>query len=220
MPLERCYLVDIEHEATDEGLAAFGEPRLMRVMTREDRFWVEVSRGEHRWAWGRDEAGMTWLMLGPKWGMRIAADETAVPLARLGDTYSLQVDTLLGNLLRDFDLYREPAADPAAQIVRAEPRPGAKPAWLRRAVLEIDRETKVLRRLVLSKVWPKRSVTVTFTLADSTPGDDARYRLEGHLTAPYQIFDSTSNPDLRREILLRWFGPKAERWFLRAPDKK
>jgi hypothetical protein len=218
MPVERSYLVDIDRAADDE-LTLFGERARTCVMTRGDRFWVEWTREEQRWTWGRDEAGTFWMSLGPHRGMRIAADEAGPSLVRIGDIYSLQVDTLLGNLLREFDLHREPSSDPAVRTVRAEPRPGAEPAWLRRAVLEIDGETKVLRRLVLSKVWPKKAVTVTFTLIDTTAGDETKYQIEGHLTAPYRIFDAASKPDMRREVLVRWFGPWAERWFLRAPEK-
>ena len=97
-PVERVYLVDVDRDEFTE--AGFTVPRNVRVATQGDRFWVEVNRGEKRWAWGRDRDDAIWLTLGPRRAMRIERDEMGRPLQCIGDIYSLELESLLRDVLR------------------------------------------------------------------------------------------------------------------------
>lgn len=225
LPLERCYLVETRAPAGGllEQHPIFGSPRAVRVWTRGDRFWVEVRRGERRHAWGRDVTGAFWMTLGPRRGIRIDPDETAPPLKAVCDLYSMQLDTLLNEVLRDFDLvFAEPAAgtETPVHVIRARLRPDCWHPSLRGAVLVVDAETKVLRRVALRRAvrgWPP--ALVTFTLAESRLPDEARYQPEGHLMPPFQVFDGANGPGRRRLLLTHMLGPRAARWMLEEkPD--
>ena len=58
-------------------------------------------------------------------------------------------------MLRDFDLRREDSADtgrsPTVQVVRATLKPGRRHPSIRSALIELDAESKVIRRLVLER---------------------------------------------------------------------
>ena len=213
LPLDRCYLV--EFQLTDEGAdeSPFASQfRTTRLWTRGDRFWIESTNPRARWAWGRDEDGTIWLTPGPRRGVRIGPDEVPPWLAHSCDISELRPEHLLGQLLRDFDLVREDGPTPATQVIRATRKPGRWAPPLRSAVLELDTETKALRRVVLDRTGPMRSVTTTYTLVETQTLSDDRYRLEGHLVAPFEIYSADHQPHRRPPILGLVFGPKAD-WF-------
>jgi hypothetical protein len=82
------------------------------------------------------------------------------------------------------------------------------------AELEIDAETRAVRRMVVRRVLhaDEPFATVTYTLAETASLDPADYQLEGHLTEPSEIFSRDHFPERRRELLARWFGPRARRF--------
>jgi hypothetical protein len=125
---------------------------------------------------------------------------------------------LLGEILRDFDLVREEGETPATQVIRATRKPGRVAPPIRSAVLELDTETKALRRVVLDRVGP-RSITTTYTLVETQTQADDQYRLEGHLTSPYEIFTADHHPERRGPILQLPFGPRALDWFKPTPKE-
>jgi hypothetical protein len=212
LPLDRCYLV--EFQRTDEGVDEnpfASQFRTTRLWTRGDRFWIESTNPRARWAWGRDEDGTIWLTPGPRRGVRIDPEEAPRWLIHSCDISELRPEHLIGEILRDFDLVREDGPTPATQVIRATRKLGR---WhpLRSAILELDTETKALRRVVLDRTGPMRSVTTTYTLVETQTQADDRYRLEGHLVAPYEIYTADYKPHLRQPILGIVFGPKAD-WF-------
>src|SRR5439155_7374172 len=124
----------------------------------------------------------------------------------------MEVDTLLNQVLADFDLTREEAAG-RTQVVVATLRPGRQHPNLRSARLEIDANAKVLRKVVLERT----AVTVTLTLAETRPADDARFELESYLApgAPIHAQDRPprrppfgrpppGRPDPRLDMLRRY----------------
>jgi hypothetical protein len=220
LPLDRCYLV--EFQRTDEGAddnPMAGQFRTTRLWTRGDRFWIESTNPRARWAWGRDEDGTIWLAPGPRRGVRIEPDEAPRWLAHTCDISELRPEHLLGEILRDFDLVREDGETPATQVIRATRKPGRWAPPLRSAVLELDSETKALRRVVLDRAGPLRSVTTTYTLVETQTQADDRYRLEGHLVAPYEIYTADNQPQRRPQALMLLFGPRAADWFKPLPKE-
>ena len=55
-------------------------------------------------------------------------------------------------------------------------------------------------------------LTLGARLLTQTQAED-RYRLEGHLVAPFEIYTADNKPHLRRQALGLVFGPRAADWF-------
>ena len=226
LPLDRCYLVEVQKEPdTADETAPW---RQTRLWSRGDRFWIESTNPRARWAWGRDEKGGIWMASGQGHGIRFDPDETPRWLSTTCDIMSMRLETLLDEVLRDFDLAREPAPAGTASsgiVIRADPRPGRPHPRIGGALLEIDAETRVVRRLVLKRSRQYQAVaTVTYTLVETAARDLDLYQIEGHLQPPFDICTRDRNPDRRVDLLVRWFGPKAADWFKAPPagtrDKK
>jgi len=213
-PIERVYVVDVQrHPSNDKGLNL---PRDVKVSTQGDQFWVEMN-GVRRWAWGRDTDGAIWMTLGPRRAIEVGADEMGIPLRYIGDLYTLHLETLLQNFLKHCRLER--AEGPAGtDIITAVPRRRWSERPLKRATIEVDRETKAIRRLVVEREYSSQSSSVvTFTLVDSRLADEVMYRPQGHLTEPYRLFSRETEATKRRELMVNWFGPHAERW-IQVPE--
>lgn len=204
LAVDRRYHIDIvAHPAMLERFPLLTPQREM-LWTRGDRFWIEVAFPERRWAWGQDERGSIWLACFPKRGVRFDADEVPEFLAAGISIRSLQFETLLEEVLQDFELKRMPGA---GHRIRAELKPGHSHATLRWAELDIDPDTKVVRRLVLQRTFHGTDVgTVTFTLEETGTQQDEAYQLEGHLDAGASIF-TRENRVQRMRTLIEHFGP-------------
>lgn len=210
-PIERVYVVQTERPTTgDAGLG--NPPRDVRVATQGDRFYVEMNRGERRWVWGLDAQGAIWLTLGPRRAIVVDQDECGLPLQYISHLYTLNFESLLQNCLKHCTLVNEDGPG-ATHSITATPKRRWNGGWLRKATLEVDRETKAVRRLVIERDIPQHGPsTVTFTLVDSRTADETKYRPEGHLTEPFRLLTRDTQPDKRRELMTNWFGPAAERW--------
>jgi hypothetical protein len=220
LPVDRCYLVEVQPSAPDESTSAPKYGRVDRLWTRGDRFFVESSNRQDRWTWGQDNTGAVWLTSGRKRGLRLEADEVPPGFRRLCDTLSMQFETLLDQLLDDFELTWEDADAstlPQTRVVHAV-RKGARPRGrIQEARLEIDAETKVIRKLAVKR-WSRgratawRLETATYTLVGSEAQPDLCYQPEGHLDAPFVIFSREHEPEKRNAILARLYGP----WILQG----
>ena len=214
IPVDRCYLVEVrqDSELLQEAYPMTTQARLTRLWTRGDRFWLESVNPQQRWAWGRDDRGNVWMAFGSRRGIRFGPDELPSWLKVSFDVWSMQPDTLLGEVLRDFDLRREPPGpgQPGTTVaIRATPKPGHTHPELRGARLEFDAETKVVRKLVLERTRMGRPfATVTYTLIDTQTRDDRLFELEGHLEAPYEIYTRENEPQRRRVLAMRWLAPQ------------
>jgi hypothetical protein len=215
-PMERCYVVEIRRTAqSPDGQPLLRKiPRQVRVWTCGDRFRVEMRHDQASppFVWGREQEGALWAVLGPHRGVRITAEQAPRPLALLADVYSLNIDTLLDNVLRDCTITEEPAGaeGKGSRILRAEPQSARTRLWLRRATLEIDREAKVLRRLVLTRNrLGIPFAEAVFTLAETQPADLASYQLSSRLDPPFRIHEGTIDPAVKLEVLTRWLGARA-----------
>ena len=216
LPLDRCYLVQSVPEG--DGLLArypqVAQPRETRLWTRGDRFWIESTNPEKHWAWGRDQ-GRVWMALGGAKGVWFDRDELAEnddlahAVTVACDLYSMRVETLLTEVLADFDLKRENTATAGAVTthrIRAALKPGVSSPRLRAAVLEIDAETRVMRRLVLHRTRRGEPVaTVTFTLVETRAQGDETYTLEGHLNPDAQVYGRGSDWAQRTAALRKFF---------------
>lgn len=211
LPLDRCYLVEVQRDAPLPGevVPSAPPPRVIRLWTRGDRIWVESVQPQRRWAWGRDGAGNVWMAFGGHRGLRFTRDEVPPWLALGCDVFAMRVEILLNDVLRDFDLRRTTAEVPATQVVTATLKPGHTHPNLRQARIDIDAETKVIRRLVLVRTrLGQPFATITYTLVETRSQDDSQYLLEGHLTEPFEVLTPTTDPRRCRETLDGWFDPR------------
>ena len=219
LPLDRCYLVEFKRDSAlfDECSPMTSQVEVTRTWTRGDQFWVESANPELRWAWGREKSNRIWLAAGPHRAVRLEPDEVPRWLGLFYSLCGIQLEQLLGEVLRDFDLEREtPAGDvrPATQVIRARLKPGRSHPQIRSAVLELDVETRVLRRMVIERTTKGQPfATVTYTLVETKTLDDGKFQLEGHLTPPYNVYTHDVEPERRRELLTLWFGPNSGPWF-------
>ena len=118
---------------------------------------------------------------------------------------------MLEEVLRDFTLtWDHDTALPGLKVVHAVGNPGRRQPWLKEARLEIDSETKVLRKAIVTR-WIKQReiVTVTYTLAGMEAQPDGSYQLESRLESPSVIYSRTNKPEKRLEIMTKLFGPQA-----------
>jgi hypothetical protein len=223
MPVDRCYLVEVRRESSMAAELSPASPqvRLTRLWTRGDRFWVESVRPEQRWAWGRDDQNRFWIAFGPHTAVSLEADEVPYGITIYCDLHALNVEKLLSDVLNRFEVNRESNADdadPSTIRIHATARKVAQQKQqqhpsIQAVDLEIDAETRVVRRMVVRRVLnglPFATVTYTLSETDSLDPDD--YLLEGHLTDPFEIYTRDHVPQRRKELLARWFGPRNERW--------
>jgi hypothetical protein len=222
LPIDRCYLVEIRRESSlvAELSPANPQVRQTRLWTRGDRFWVESAHPAQRWAWGRDEANRFWIAFGPHAAVRMDADEVPFWLNVYCDLHSLNIEKWLGEVLNRFELTRETkpgAADASTIVIRAKAKAhggASQYPSVASAELEIDAETRVVRRMVVRRALNGEPfATVTYTLAETDALDPADYRLEGHVSDPSEIFTRENKPERRKELLARWFGPRSMRRF-------
>jgi hypothetical protein len=222
LPIDRCYLVEVRRESSLVAELSPANPQIRqnRLWTRGDRFWVESAHPEQRWAWGRDEANRFWIAFGPHTAVSMEAVEVPFWLNVYCDLHSLNVEKWLSEVLSRFELTREAKpedVDSSTIAVRARAKTRSlNPQYpsVESAELEIDAETRVVRRMVVRRVLNgKPFATVTYTLAETDARDPADYRLEGHLSEPSEIYTRENKPERRKELLARWFGPRTGRRF-------
>ncbi len=209
LPVDRCYLIEAEwHGAAPRRDFPLIAPDGVRLWTRGDRFRIESTVGKGPISWGRDKQGTIWLAVLPRVGVRFDDGEAPESLAFACEVYSLRLETLLDVLLKEFELHREPGADRrATEHISATLKPGGQSRFMRSAHLEVDSETKVVKKLVLDRVFSRGfAATVTLTLVESTVLNEASYELEGNLKAPYRIHSRGFEPERRREMLMRRLG--------------
>ncbi len=220
IPVDRCYLVEVRRESPVAAELAPNSPqvRLTRLWTRGDRFWVESARADQRWAWGRDKEDRFWIAFGPHTAVRMGADEVPPWLNLYCDLHSLNVERWLGEVLDRFDLTRETDSSESDSLTiritakaRAFEIPPPVPS-IDRAEIEVDAQTRVIRRMVVRRVWKGEPfATVTYSLLETDALDPTDYQVEGHLSDPSEIFTRDHEPQRRKELLARWFGGRPGR---------
>lgn len=203
--LDRCYRVEIKREASSEGIGSSPATRESRLWTRGDRFWIETRFGERTVAWGREAGGAVWFSFSPELGVRMDPDEVREQLALACELRSLQIESLLRSVLADFDLRREPGGA-RSQIIHAQLKAGRTHPLYRAALLEVDAESGVLRRVLMHRVLRGQSKVVTFTLLETSLQGEGAYTLAGHLTPQAKVYDRLTEPGKRGPLLARFFS--------------
>ncbi len=210
LPVDRCYLVQTQVAPADlENYRLLPAQRETRLWTRGDRFWMEPPRADRQGGWGRDEAGRVWFATpNRKAGFCFEPDEVPQGLRVACELRSMRVETLLRDILTDFDL-REERSKPnnagSTRLVHATLKPNRQRA-MRSVTMEMDGESKVLKRVVLSRASQGGpGSTLTLTLIETSVQDDDVYRLKGHLDADAHIYSTEEPPPNRLQMLRRQY---------------
>lgn len=164
------------------------------VYTRGDRFRVVTKDRGHEIAWGQDEMRNVWVVDNGMVGFNFEPGEAPQLLGRQRAFLSLNVRQLVKRFLDDFDLTLEKghAAEGQAVVrVHATLKPGKKSDPISSAWIEIEKKTKVIRRLELERAKPGlRPGGFTFTLVEQTALADDAYRVDGNLAEGGEVFGS------------------------------
>jgi hypothetical protein len=195
--LDRCYRVEVRGERDGDA-----PPRQESLLwTRGDAFWTEIRGPEQTAPWGRDSSGSVWFALSPKIGARLTAAEVPEELETVCELRSVRLETLLREILADYELRREPAT-PETDLIHAEAKVGAAHAKYSSVLLEVDAGTHVLRRVTLHRAYAGRAVAVvSFTFIHSAMQSDVSYSLEGHLDPDGVVLDRRSGRGRRAQVI-------------------
>jgi hypothetical protein len=205
LPVDRCYLVTRQREGGQSPDSSL--PRVDRLWTRGAQFYWESSNFKYNWAWGRDEQGAVWLTHGNRQGIKLGQDELPPWLATLCEVLSLEMETLLDNVLHGYKLTVKDSDAPGTTSIHAVAQPGGPHPWLREATLEIDRENRVVRRATVTRrLRDGQIATTSYTLVATEAQPGERYQLQGHLESPFEVLARDHKPERRQAILAKLFG--------------
>jgi len=205
-PLDRRYAVRIE--PTRPGLRNPAgrplQPRESTLWARDDRFVQSMEAAGRDLVWGRGARGAVWFAVSRRSVAVFEADEIPDTLRELCDLRTLDLETLLASLLADFDLERTGRTASTDMIV-ARPRAGTGPSKFGSVELEIDRESMLVRSVVLERRHRDRQVAIgRFTLEETASGREAEYEWRSHVDPDAEVWDHRSAPGGRRELLLEF----------------
>ncbi len=208
---DRCYTQSVHLSGgllAKFPLLAEGE-RTVTICNRGNRFVVEPGFGG-RGAWGRDEAGRVWVAPTREAAARFDESELPASIREAVKIRGLELDTLLDDVLKDFDLeWGEPPQGSSNFTIKATRRGQVGFLQLASAVLVIEKDTKLVRSLVLRRhLGPEAVATISFTLTGSTEKDSATYTPEGHVDPGKPVYDNT-RPLLRGLVITRLLKERA-----------
>jgi len=206
-PLDRCYAVTYQDDKgqLDRDMLVPMQPQA-RLWTRGDRFWMESAKRPTIGTWGRDETGQVWVAPLPQFGVRFAHDKIPAPIKSACDLFSMDVPTLLSDVLANFELERETTAEEPVQTVRAQLKGGQEQKTLRTVRLQIDTRKSIAQRLESTRSYKNATITTTFELVETRAQPDERYRLEGHLKKGARVLSGDLKALQRFEELRKLFS--------------
>lgn len=211
--VERVYSVTVDRSDSGEDL---GVSREITVNILADRFWLEIS-GFRDFSLGKEPDGSVWIAVGSRRGMRIESDEIGPLLRDMTELYSLQVETLLADVLRDHEIEKFIGSEATYTIVATPKRFRGR---IREVSIELDKKTNAVTRLEFQRRISLRGYkTITFELIDSRPPDESQFSLAGQLAQPFRIFTRDMQPDRRLEVLKNWVGPMASGWIKNSENR-
>lgn len=179
-------------------------PRML--WTRGDRFVVEPGFGG-KGAWGRDAEGRVWLAPTPDAAARFQESELSEKLANSVKLHGLELQSILDDVLGNFDLvYSEAPSRKGGYVITATRRGQPVPLRLSWAELVIDHDSKAIRSLAVRRpTLTGDTASAKFELQETQSRPDAIYTAEGHLNPGAPVYDQ-SQKILRRRLIARNLG--------------
>ncbi len=198
---DRCYsfAIDFPQPLKDRFPLLADNGRTQTVWTSGDQFVVSpgfTGKG----AWGRDHLGRVWFAPTREAAARFTLDELPPALKEAVAVRGLELDTLLGELLADYDL-----AWADADRISATPRGTVGLLGVLSADITVEKTTHSVRELILRRKLPNDdAVTLTFRQTEAG-GDVPGYPAERHLNPKAPVHDADT-PVLRRRVLIQGLG--------------
>jgi hypothetical protein len=90
------------------------------------------------------------MTYGRRHGIKLEPKEFPPWLATLCEALSMDMKTLLGDVLEGYELATGFSDSPQTVVIHAVGQPGRPHRWLKEATLEIDRETRGVRRVTVT----------------------------------------------------------------------
>lgn len=204
---EMTYQVTTRWNSEGRKLIGFPHAEWETVLhVRDDRFYLERRDGKPG-AWGRDEKGRAWGVLGSRLALTFEADEIPEPLRDYLEIRSMRPTKILETFLKQCDLsWGDESHLPgmAPQIV-AVPRDESD-TKLRRATLLLSSDQNLIERMVIEReLHPGETVQITFKRIDAPAVDSSRFTPEGHLEAGGKVWDR-SRPLVRLQFFREFLG--------------
>ncbi len=204
---DRCYVVHAEvPPLIRKRFPRSDFDRESKLWTRGDRYFVEMANGHG--FWGRDESRRVWIVPTPDAAARFDDDEVPAAFREFLDIRAVNLPDLLDEVLAHCDLSWATNVDAPNDVERIYAVSRDSGRSLRGAVIDVEKQTNVIRRLSLDRQLfrdPRLKFSVSFTLVNADPPDPVRYSPEGHLRPGSPILDRT-HPRMRRALLVRHFG--------------
>jgi hypothetical protein len=202
VPVDRRYSVQVDLNAGVLRRGARPPAADGSTLWVRNREFVQQYGGPDRTlAWGRDARGAVWFCLEGRTAAVFEADELPEPLRELCELRSLDLDTLLQSLLRDYDLQFVSGVPPHDQI-QARPRPASEPTRHGVVELEIDRSSRQVRRITLERLHRDRPIAwTTFALEETATQPDSLYDCQTHLVPGGKLLDRGTRRGRRSELL-------------------
>jgi hypothetical protein len=217
-PTDRKYELLIEWEATPLRVNKI-DPlfRKSTIWTRGDQFTMEsINFVGDRFIWGQNKSGQIWVALNRKRGLVYEESEFGEPFIRHADMVSMRAVTLLSELLQQFELLRQDSGKPGEPIrivANLRPQPGRPLPRFRYVELELDPETKVIRKAILKRMINGEVVnTMRFTLLETADQPEGAYELRGHLDDDGVELDGKPLPNGRPDPRARFRDEFLKRW--------
>jgi hypothetical protein len=180
-----------------------------RLWTRSDRFWVEGRRSGDVWACGRDEGRHLWVASPAGIGLDFAPKEAPESLDEALDLFSFDIDTVLHLLSTEYDVMAIDdgfGGTSGVTRIRGTPKAGHPRPRMRSVTVEIDERTKLIRRVILSRILDGRpAAEVYFTFDRFGTQLDSAYQVWGHVGTDAPVF-GPDQPSRRRHELAQFFG--------------
>jgi hypothetical protein len=209
---DREYLLQVQAIGADDQ--PMGNPlRESHLWTRGDRYRIDSVGQDFRM--GQDEQHRIWIAPTRDEGIRFAAQEAPEKLALISDLRTLNLDVLLRELTRGFRLTWDedtlPASFPNTRRILGKPR-GDRLHGVQSVLLEVEPESKIVRRVVVERVRQLTQTRVRLTLQwiASHAQPDSFYHLESVLKPGAPIHEGAPSRDQLLRLFMRRVGPPAQ----------
>lgn len=208
---DREYRVTFERSDNLPFLSSVDEARLW---TRGDRFRVTFHRGEKSVLWGQDEQQRLWVAAARDKGLSFEAEEIPREVAGMLSYLSLDIKHMTDQILENCELTISEGMRnrrKGVTTVQATAKQGGKLVEFSTAELDIDEDTKVIRRLQLTRrVNGVDHGRCLLTLVDDRLQSDESYRLSTYLEEGAEVLDKTRYQDRMVDLfrVIREFNKK------------
>ena len=206
--MDRCYnvSVELENKPLRSRFARRAVPADSKLWVRGKSFVQIFEAPKGPLIWGRKPNGSIWFTVSGKSAAVFESNEIPETLRDVCDLRTLNLTTLIESLLTDYDL-KYSDRENGIHTITAKRRPESRIAKSGTVEIEIQADSKLVRRVTIEKLNDKRPVAVvSFSLDQIQQVPNSFYELENHLQPDSPVYDRSTRfgrrSDLLRDFLL------------------